>query len=878
MVLRIINTVLLLLAVVASVFLLGLFHVEGDSEWIERYLSSAASVDETLWQVHTTFLSVGFAGLAIAAQLFAQAPLAIGASRGRVLGYIHAGRFVGVGLAGNAVIAIETIWLQSDTGVVVIGLLWFMPTVILLVLSTVRLTQLFGHPSRLDEVVRVFLVGALADRLTKSVPAYANAKAQLEGLVASGWSMGATSSFTLRVPVSEVDRLVKSVRPKVVREAIDTLGVRATVGSTNRTEQIDVYEPVQVILDVEPGDRTRLGETAFRVITPRELDEATTARVVRLLQSSIAFEPPGAVTPYEETDREIANLKDAVGVNVRSGALSTAERALELLGYVVRGVWLVQLEDSESSRRASFTRNDWLFRSLGEVEQDALLSPRVAGMFVGAAMTRALEAPRTGSAEYVNECLRSFSRLWFDLLRFGGPGFESTTSRILTCVQNLTMYSWASPEERESLQPSGVWTLVELVKLGVDAEKPEAAKMAARELNGLFEFDRFGPGRSQVRAGQLVLAGWLDYLAYGEDETVIVDPNLRALVTPRGTWSEILTARAEAERGAAPNSRWDLWEMNASASSRAQVLRLPSYIDRAQLSALSSSHGPLPPAKDQESASEYKRFLGLLKDGDRELTAKEEILMHGLAKEVENWKSAEYARLAEEPLSETRLDSLRDALSRTLNERTRLVSEIPSVTERFPPVESPGPILGINFLVSKDYFVDKIFNQTYADPADLGQMIAQAITAGEERMTVAELRSLQNDVLEPRASVILRCIQDLGDEVRHFVLVTPYGGMEEFDRWYSTEFKAALESVTHIETRVLDNEAFLFDRRTTLTFRQAPADKEGLMHVEGTSLALGVFEDVQEPDEPTVRIETGQHFSVGRGDDPRLYRFGGESQ
>ncbi|WP_207549387.1 hypothetical protein, partial [Mycobacteroides chelonae] len=63
--------------------------------------------------MQTTFLSVGFAGFAIAAQLFAESPLAIGASRRQVLEYIGAGQFVGVGLAANAVIAIETIWLSS---------------------------------------------------------------------------------------------------------------------------------------------------------------------------------------------------------------------------------------------------------------------------------------------------------------------------------------------------------------------------------------------------------------------------------------------------------------------------------------------------------------------------------------------------------------------------------------------------------------------------------------------------------------------------------------------------------------------------------------------------------------------------------------------
>ena len=74
--------------------------------------------------------------------------------------------------------------------------------------------------------------------------------------------------------------------------------------------------------------------------------------------------------------------------------------------------------------------------------------------------------------------------------------------------------------------------MVDLVKLALDAKKPAAAKLAAQELTGLFKFDREGSGRSHVRGGQLVLAGWLDYLADKKDERDPAAPDLRALVTP----------------------------------------------------------------------------------------------------------------------------------------------------------------------------------------------------------------------------------------------------------------------------------------------------------------------------------------------------------
>jgi len=167
-----------------------------------------------------------------------------------------------------------------------------------------------------------------------------------------------------------------------------------------------------------------------------------------------------------------------------------------------------------------------------------------------------------------------------------------------------------------------------------------------------------------------------------------------------------------------------------------------------------------------------------------------------------------------------------------------------------------------------------VFNQTYADPKDLGQIIGQGFAEGEEQKIVSELRSLRDDALQPTAFVIRQEIEGLGSEAEHYVLVTPYGGLDDLKDWYSIELRDALERVTHIETGVLDAEALLFDRRKTLVSCRKPEDKEGLAPVDGTTIALGVFEDVQGGDEPQVRIETGEYFVVWPGEDPRVIRFG----
>jgi hypothetical protein len=240
-------------------------HYLGDPQWISSHLPAAAGGDGILWQVQTTFLSVGFAGCAIAAQLFAEAPIAIGASRRRVLEYIGADRFVGVGLVANAVLGIETIWLSSGLGVLAISLVWFVPTIYLLLKSTIKLMDLFGNPSQLDEVVRASLVESLSSRIEEASRRYSRATQQLDGLAV--WSKSSfdrtSSAATLRVPVRRGGFVIKAIEPNLVRQARDLLAPSAIPSRATGSENDDVYTPPQIIVDVEFGDRPRPGATAF---------------------------------------------------------------------------------------------------------------------------------------------------------------------------------------------------------------------------------------------------------------------------------------------------------------------------------------------------------------------------------------------------------------------------------------------------------------------------------------------------------------------------------------------------------------------------------------------------------------------------------------
>ena len=622
-------------ALLVSVVLLITFHAAGDPAWVRRVLTPVPGSNVAIWQVQTTLLSVGFAGLTIASQLFAEAPLAIGTSRKRVLSYIGASWFVTVGLAGNAVMALASIWLPSATGVI-IAFAWLTATAVLLMVSTSRLTQLFGHPSRLDDVVRSSLIETLSDRFDRMARRYTEARSGVDELFGKDSSRTSTRSVaTLHVPAPQAGRVIRAIDPEGVREAMVSLGSSRTAsGSGGDSAEGD--DPPRILLDIRPGDRTRLGATAFRVVTTTRLDAAEAGRMIELLQSTIRLEPPEAVTAYEETEHEIATLVDAIGTNLRSGALATAERALELLGQIVQGVWMAGLERSDSSEGASLTRGSGLLQSIDEVEQDVLLSPQVAQVFVTATTTRTLEAATTGSGDYIDECLRSFMRQWSDILNHGGPEFDPVAVRIIGNVQNLALYSDLSADKPHALRSRGTWAMVELVKLALDARRPDVAKLAAEQLRRLFELEPDGTARSEVRAGLLVLSGWLRYLGDRGDRRYAPDPELAEALVADGSWGDIMAAREIVESGT-PFSRWDRWEADVTASGSIHSSALPDFIDRAQVTALADASGTIAEAPDSGTASQYRRLLRVIPDDARETDEGKRLLRERLRAEVGRW-------------------------------------------------------------------------------------------------------------------------------------------------------------------------------------------------------------------------------------------------
>ncbi|WP_372969801.1 hypothetical protein [Microbacterium sp.] len=856
-------------------------HTWIEPTWAGFPIPSVDGGGGLFWQVQSTFLAVGFASLAVAAQLFAETPLAIGASRSRVLSYIGARGFLAVGLSANGLIAVEAVWSPSNLGVVVVAL-WFCATVWLLISSTTKLMDLFGRPSLLDVVVTETLTVGIAARLKDSAARYERANRDVEGLFAdegSALTAEIRGSVSMRVRAPDNRLVLKAVKSIFIRRAMSVL-VRARQGGGGSEESSHTFVPPRIHFDLTLGERVRDGQHAFRVESSFALDEESEERVKTFLVESLVFEPEGTVTAVEESLRDVSSLRDTIGSSVRSGSFATAERALEILGTALRGVWVAAPATRDAFPTAPSPTED-LLRAAGDVEQDVILSPRVANIFVDGAMRRAVEAGRTGSIRYVEECLLSFTRMWWDLLRYGDESFEAVRSRIITCVVNIAGYVYSSNDksDRQAYVARAIWANVQLVKLAIDAKNVLAAQRAAEELGALFEHREGEEARARVRAGQLVLSSWMSYLASINDGRDLDAPELRASLKPGGTRSQILDARAMAGRDESPFNRWQWWELNDTGSMRAQTMQMSGHVDSETVDALVAASGPLPDADDSETASSYRRFIYLLKQSGDKLNPAQEHLLDLLEERFDGWERAEDVLLSEAPISEARVKSIREALRDALDGEPRLAEYIPRQSvpvneDGEPAVDVSLPILGLNLLVPRIFVVEEVFKQTYADPTYFGQALATGFRDGEDRRIAEHLRQLSSAPRRLTVAAIRDAIASVDeDEAKHHVLFKPFGGMGNLDEWYDEELRMLLGRVTVIETAVLEDEAFFFDSRTTLLSCREPEQKADLYPVPGTTIALGVFEDAKSEGEPTVRIETGEHFVIWRGERPKVTSF-----
>jgi hypothetical protein len=148
----------------------------------EQDANSAANAVGLMWQVHASFVSIGFAGLAIAFQLLTDPPLAIGSARRLVVEHVRFAPMLALGIGSDLVIGLAAVTVANTITVVVLMVVMAM-SLVAVALAYWRMADLYRTPSFIERSTLANLkeeVGKAAQAVEDSRRREAEFRARLE--------------------------------------------------------------------------------------------------------------------------------------------------------------------------------------------------------------------------------------------------------------------------------------------------------------------------------------------------------------------------------------------------------------------------------------------------------------------------------------------------------------------------------------------------------------------------------------------------------------------------------------------------------------------------------------------------------------------------
>lgn len=874
-----IGLVLAILFLFAFGIALFICHASPVDALVNRHFRPTLNTDGALWQVQTTFLSVGFAGLAIATQLFVDSPLAFGASRTAVLKFIYAPIFACYGTGANILIALETIWIPSNGGAFLAFILGLLPTTMLLVASSVRLVGLFGNQILLDRLIRKSTQDSYVNRLRKDQKTFEASSEEITRIQSYFESATHNSSNQRSIEIfsKQPNCVVSGYKIKNFEKAARILRID-TFNTTTKSANVESsYKDINLEFLLAPGNRTRSEKPIIQIRANQLTRPEAISRAIRILESSVIYKPESYVTLDETTDRDLTQLKDTISQSLRNGQYAVAKRALELLDQLLREIWQASAAKDARFPQGRIAGGSALRHITRDSELDVILGARTADLLLDNAMTRALTAPESGSKEYIDDSLRSFVRMWSDLLKTNDSQFDRALSRIVICLQNLALFAYSMAPEKLEAQPRASWALVELIKLALDGQSVPNAVAAADQLATLSESKRNINLSSQSLAGQLVLLSWIDFLEPSfSDEHVDLEP-LKNSLAISASKKDLLNCYDLLQDRTTPFSRWEHWETSTSAFTGVHVLRFPEKVTTTLYALLCNAPGPLPKISRIDDAFLYRSFLDKCKNESDPRRGKLQEFINSLETELANWDRFQNQLLLDEPIQNSRVDELKDAFITHYKKNSILSNYLTKLSTEHMNIIDSDRRLGINIRVPKIYFVQKGFNNTFADAAQLGQTLATGFIDSEEDAIIDKLRELTTEFRNGTTAAISNELQKLGNDRKNFIFIIPFGGVGHYEDWYAPALQKLLKDVKVVESSSLpDDEAILFARHTSLELLKLPDPTDGLKELSGTEISFGLFDEgTASEDEPSVRIQLAEKFDLVPNQLPTIYRFHG---
>jgi HAMP domain-containing protein len=831
---------------------------------LSRWAPDEASALGLMWQVHATFVSIGFTGLSISFQLLAEPPLAVGTARRAVTRYLKYRSLLVLGLGTDLVIGATAIWLRSDVNVLLMFLSAFLPSVTCIALAYAYSVTLYSHPAQIE----LLSLRDLVDLVRKACREWAEDDER-------------NRHFVRAFPSSGLIKTKFSGR----RNAGDDLVTILYTGQQGVIRDIDVSRLISVARQLEawlPGPDTDLalsiqarigmsidhGRMIGEIRSKNKLSQQQLEQIQAKVNSAITLKqelPPGPSSLLEE---ELSDLQDKIIEAIKELRYTRAKRGYRHCAEVERTV-RKEMAASPTHLRWGLLLppNQRLIDNLyAEIDYAAGRSEEsIVVIAADAAFERSNRALQDDDLPAFRGSLESFLRVWYAL----NADRDAERAYVLLSLHNLAQYVVASSAKSHRLEIEAgrecIWTMVSMVKSALDAESLARVDTSLKYLTSLYSAsgDSEGVLTEEVLFGFIVLIGWVLYCRNVRHTLMSIDLASLLRKAPEGdtiTAVSRVTAREE--------ERWRTWEISSDGPVTAGVLVMSDYILQAAILIACKNGGFRPIATiNKQTESIASAFLGQI-GAIRErwvpaLLSEEELgaLAATFERVVQRWQEQQAQWLSNAPLDQGRIDKFITVL------QTELSADGSAFIDLFGP-ESPGdaadPTLAgyvrINTLVPKEYFVS---TDVWAEPEELASSFARAIRTAETQSAIQSCQRIGRSELACLELVPARVAAIV--ETMENPIIVVFGSHQVMDAlgaqsWApSSSFGPSNIPVQLIYGEDVPEQLMLFDRDEAPTAVRSPRVGDDLSPVEGTSVSAAILDhnsaDSEQQPQVHVRVE-----------------------
>lgn len=710
--------------------------------------TEAADALGLMWQVHASFVSIGFAGLTIAFQILSDPPLAVGSARKSVVDHVRFYPMLLLGTGSSLLIGAAAI-LTATTLMMWLCLCGVMlPSLVAIGWAYRRLAKLYGSPDRIEDLTLHRLEQAVDDAANRITDA------QTEELAFSNKLEGDRGLFPAgELPVADPRRnrsVLHLGRPGVIDarigplvHAIDFLtyeAIRTRPAAATDPADNSVDQRPAIYVEARPSAVAKPGTPIAHIRYPSHVSDACLDAVERQIRAAFRVRPEDPDNPSMTFLREASSLQDGVITAISSGL---GERCRTGYRYYERILGYLRFAGHEPVFVADTRQR--LERQLWEIDHAAAQRNRRFAMDADdAALRRAIASVRASDLPGLQSALISFPTIWQGLLESQIPGAGDAREHLLVSLHNLSEFTiphgYTTTDFMLQAAKEAVWTFVQIAKTSIDADDPVSLQRAVGYHGLLYRFanDKTAALEPEILAGAVVLLAWILYCTH--ERGSLTNVKTSAIDLEQRTGVSLYGVVDGLDRHAG-GGLWQNWERADALPFKAYWTKLDGYTAHAALFLVASGSIAAPPVPS--SHREASTLDWLL---DHAATAEELWIANGgtsiafttamqpLKTARDGWKAKAASALQSAELDPDRITAFEEAVRKTLASKQSLAGTLDPVP---PDASTTTEHIGVDLTaVPKEYFVQ--VPNVYADPKDLGATIAARLI-GRQDAILAEV-------------------------------------------------------------------------------------------------------------------------------------------